>query len=403
MVRSTFRSPIDLSTLTNYNPLIINYSWRSGRLFGVPVDIHWSFLLVPIAILYFSWQPGYGLNYEALTWYSTVSVLLFSFVLLHELGHALAARNRGVVAERIVLFPLGGGAYLPEQPKQLWAEVFVYAAGPLANLALAGIALPVLLSHPDGELILRGYVNPASNMVINPNRFNQLLGMTFAVNLLLALGNLLPAYPLDGGRILRALLRRPLGARQATVVVTVLGAIIGLALIWLSTVMFNPFLAVGAVFIIGMSLMEYRNGWQRRRLAGRKLKAILRPPLSPEQKLYPQSVVNKATGLFSATGWPVLPVHDNWNNLLGFVELALLEEEVKDHNLSLREYFEPEFVTAAPGEDLLVITERIVDANVYGAAIYGERGRLLGYVFTEDIMTLLDTPWRAFKRGLRPR
>ncbi|MEM6770686.1 MAG: M50 family metallopeptidase, partial [Bacteroidota bacterium] len=180
--------------------ITINYTWRSGRIFGVPVDLHWSFLLIPFAILYLSWLPGFGLNQRALIWYSSVAVLLFGFILLHELGHALAARNRGVRAERIILFPLGGGAYLPEQPKQVWAEVFVYAAGPLANLLLALIGFTILMQDVDGLLILKRYANPTANTVLNPTLSQQLLGVTVMVNLLLALGNLLPAYPLDGGR-----------------------------------------------------------------------------------------------------------------------------------------------------------------------------------------------------------
>lgn len=359
------------------------------------MDLHWSFLLIPFLIAWLSWQPDYGFNERAIYWYGSVSLLLFAFILLHELGHALAAKNRGVVAERIILFPLGGGAYLPEQPKQLWAEVFVYAAGPLANLVLAGITLPVLLSQPDGSLLLQNYVVPAGNVVLNPSLTQQLLAMTVVVNVLLALGNLLPAYPLDGGRILRALLRRPVGARKATVIVTVLGVIIGLALIVVGWLIGDPLLVVGAVFIIGMSALEYRNGWQRRRLAARGVSEVMRQTLpGMSNHLYPISSVSEANLLFDRTNWPVLPVYDSWNNLLGFVEENHLKEDAEDESTNLERYFEPEFVTASAEEDLLAITERIVDANVYGAAIYGERNRLVGYVFTEDVMKLLRPWWR---------
>ncbi len=116
----------------------INYSWRIGNIFGVPTDLHWTFVFVPTIILYFAYIPGYGMNWQAAGWWSTIALLLFTFILIHELGHALVARDRGVKAERIILFPLGGGAYLPDQPKQLWAEVLVYAAGPLANIFVHG-------------------------------------------------------------------------------------------------------------------------------------------------------------------------------------------------------------------------------------------------------------------------
>lgn len=361
------------------------------------MDLHWSFLLIPFAIAYFSWQPGVGFLERALIWYSSVSVLLFSFILIHELGHALAAKNRGVVAERIILFPLGGGAYLPEQPKQLWAEIFVYAAGPLANLLLAALVLPFIFSQPDGWLMLQNYVVPAGNVVLAPTLFQQLLTMTLVVNLLLALGNLLPAYPLDGGRILRALLRRPVGARRATVIVTVLGVVIGTALIYAAYLIGDPLLVIGALFIIVMSLLEYRNGWQRRRLTGKSLDTVWRRTSSSlELRLYPTSKVVDAHRLFDESGWPVLPVYDGWNNLLGFVEANHLREDAPDTNARLEGLFEPEFVAAAPEDNLLEVTERIVDANVYGAAVYGQRGQVTGYVFTEDVMTLLRPWWRIF-------
>ena len=345
-------------------------------------------------------MPGSGLNQRALTWYSSVAVLLFLFILFHELGHALAAKNRGVRAERIILFPLGGGAYLPEQPKQVWAEVFVYAAGPLANLLLAGISLLLLLQQADGLLLLRSYINPVSNTVLSPTLPQQLLGMAVAVNVLLAFGNLLPAYPLDGGRILRALLRRPVGARRATIIVTTLGVIIGCGLIGLGYLINDFLLIAGALFIIGLSILEYRNGWQRRLLADKQLGTVLRSGLADSIKLYPSSTVALTQQLFQATNWPVLPVHSHWNELLGFVEASHLAEDAPDEAALISNYFEPEFVTARPDEDLLAVTERIVDANVYGAAIIDTGGQLSGYVFTEDVMTLLDRPYRKVWRQL---
>jgi len=355
--------------------------------------------LVPLAILYFAWAPGYGMNWTTVSWWSAIAVLLFSFVLIHELGHALAARNRGVQAEKIILFPLGGGAYLPEQPKHLWSEVFVYAAGPLANILLAAIAWGVLLMRPDGELLVAFYLKLSGNLVVLPGVLDQLLGLSLAVNLLLAVGNLLPAYPLDGGRILRVLLRHPFGVRASTVIVTMLGIIIGLGLAWLGWHLGDPLLIVGAGFIILMSAMEYRNGWQRRRLASKTLQDVLRTPLIFRPRIYANNTVAETLQQFEETGWPVLPVFNQWNEQVGFVEAAVLQAESGDAQAPVRAFCEGEFVLAEPGENLLAVTERIVDANVYGATVTGPRGQLVGYVFTEDVMTLLDTPFRRMMRA----
>lgn len=338
------------------------------------------------------------MNWASVSWWSSIALLLFSFVLIHELGHALAARNRGVQAEKIVLFPLGGGAYMPEQPKQLWSEVFVYAAGPLANILLAVIAWGILLLRPDGKLLVAFYLKLSGNLVVFPGILDQLLGLTLAVNLLLAFGNLLPAYPLDGGRILRALLRHPFGVRVSTVIVTVLGIIIGLGLAWAGWHLGDPLLVVGAGFIVMMSVMEYQNGWQRRRLAGKTLQDVLRMPQKLQPGVYTNNTVAETIRKFEETGWPVLPVFNQWNEQIGFVEAAVLQEEAVDLQAAVRPFCEVEFVSAGPDENLLAVIERIVDANVYGATITGGRGQLIGYVFTEDVMTLLDTPFRRMMR-----
>ena len=356
------------------------------------MDVHWTFLLVPPAILYFSYRPGYGIVTDALTWYASVAVLLFGFVLLHELGHALMARAKGVVAKKIIIFPLGGGALIPDRPERTWDEVLVYAAGPAANLLLVAIFLPVLLSQPDGELVLRSYVNPFGNFVINPTRTQQLLGVTIAVNVLLAAGNLLPAFPLDGGRILNAVLRKPMGERPATVLVATLGVGIGLGLIYVGYLLRDPLLGIGAAFIVSMSIASLRNGWQRRRLAGRDVRSVMRrinTRPAAQNRLYLTDPTRKAIDLFQQTGWPVQPVYDVWNNLAGFVALEVIEEEDPRGATVVREVAELEFIATEPAGNLLSTTERIVDANVYGAAVYGAGGGIIGFLFTEDVMRVL--------------
>ena len=321
----------------------------------------------------------------------SVAVLLFVFVLIHELGHAMTALARGVRAEKIILFPLGGGAHIPDRPKRVLDEVLVYAAGPGANLLVAALALPALLSNPYGELILRSTFNPTGNFVLNPGLVDQLLSVTVAVNVLLAAGNLLPAFPLDGGRILHALLRGRTGERTATVIISVLGVIIGTALVYLGYRLSDPLLGIGAGFIICMSIVALRSGWQRRRLAKLRIDGLVRPveDLSPSNRLYVSDGAARAVQAFAATGWPVLPVYDTWNDLRGFVANEAVQEEDPTGAGPLIAVAELEFATAQPGENLLTVTERIVEANVYGAAVFGARGHIIGFLFTEDVMGVL--------------
>ncbi|MEM6772897.1 MAG: hypothetical protein AAF597_20125, partial [Bacteroidota bacterium] len=190
------------------------------------------------------------------------------------------------------------------------------------------------------------------------------------------------------------LLKRPLGKRSATVVVTTLGILIGGVLLLAGYYIGDFLLMAGAVFIIGLSVLEYRNGWQRRLLAGKSLATVLRVESPARQRLYPNSTVKEAQTSFSKTDWPVLPVFSSWNELLGFIEASHLKENAKSSEETIADYLEAEFATAGPEENLLSITEKIVDANVYGAAVSGPRGQITGYVFTEDVMPLLERPYR---------
>ena len=374
-------------------------SWRIGRIFGVPTELHWSFLLVPLAILVYSYEVGTGLRWSQVQWWSSVTILLFGFVLVHELGHALTARWCGVHAQKIILFPLGGGALIPQEPKRVSQEVLIYAAGPLANVLLALLALPVLLYQPGGWYLMQYYLNPSGNLIVLPTLTEQLLGITFAVNAVLAIGNLLPAYPLDGGRILRALLKRPIGDRRATVVATLLGILIGIGLIGFSWHLGDPVLSLSALFIVSFSALELNHGWQRRQLERTELADVLRAPLA--ERIYATDSVARARALFARTDARVLPVYDNWNELSGFVECGVLRREAR-RDEPLASYYEAEYITGTTGDSLLELTERIVAADVYGAAIY-RAGAIVGFVFTEDVIVLLDrSPRRFYKRFTDP-
>jgi hypothetical protein len=212
-------------------------------------------------------------------------------------------------------------------------------------------------------------------------------------------GNLLPAYPLDGGRILRALLKVKIGERRATIVATLLGIVTGMGLIGLASLWSDPLLGMSALFIISFSALELNRGWQRRHLQRTELKDVLRP--LPEQRIYASDTVARARSLFAKTDARVLPVYDNWNELSGFVEAEVLREEAQRED-RVSHYYEAEYITGGPDDQLLELTERIVKADVYGAAIFSG-GRITGFILTEDVIRLLDrAPRRFYRRFTSP-
>jgi CBS-domain-containing membrane protein len=111
--------------------------------------------------------------------------------------------------------------------------------------------------------------------------------------------------------------------------------------------------------------------------------------------------VATAREIFANTDAKVLPVYDNWNGLSGFVEREVLHREARDTEL-VRPHYEAEFLTATTDANLLELTEAIVAADVYGAAIY-RRGEVIGFVLTEDVITLLDRSPRRFYRRFTSR
>ena len=205
-------------------------SVRIFRLLGIDVYLHWAWFL---AFLYFTSRPHAYSNYG---WSALEILALFLIVLTHEFGHALACRSVGGQANLIVLWPLGGVAYVapPQRPgAQLWS----IAAGPLVNVALVPIlsVLVAISSHLHWH-------------DIQPDA-NELFHNIWIINIALLIFNLLPIYPLDGGQVLRSLLWFPFGRANSLMVASYSGflGVAGLAglAIWAQSI----WLGIMAAFI----------------------------------------------------------------------------------------------------------------------------------------------------------
>src|SRR5881398_3198592 len=195
------------------------------RIAGVDVFLHWSWFLVAAFEI-----SGRAKRYSSLTWNVLEYLALFLIVTLHEYGHALACRQVGGIANRIVLWPLGGVAYVNPPPRP-GATLWSIAAGPLVNVAL----VPILYVIGIGDRSL-GWAEAMPNA-------HALLGAVGFINKVLLIFNLLPIYPLDGGQILRSLLWFVVGRARSLTAATIVGFIgvaglIGLAL-WMHSVWFG--------------------------------------------------------------------------------------------------------------------------------------------------------------------
>jgi Zn-dependent protease len=221
-------------------------SFHLFRLAGIDLYLHWSWFLVAV----------YGIQsrtarYSSLLWPVLEYLALFAIVLLHEFGHALACRQVGGQANQIVLWPLGGVAYV-SPPMRPGATLWSITAGPLVNVVLApvfGVALA--LAHASG---LGGAM---------PNAYT-FIKTVFFINCVLLFFNLLPIYPLDGGQILQSLLWFVFGRARSLMIATVIGFVGVAGLIGLALWAHDLWLGILCVFIL---LLCWRGLMQARVLA----------------------------------------------------------------------------------------------------------------------------------------
>jgi Zn-dependent protease len=218
-------------------------SFHMFRFSGIDVFLHWSWFLVALIEI-----NSRAKSYSSIAWNVLEYLALFVIVTLHEFGHALACRQVGGTANRIVLWPLGGVAYV-DPPQRPGATLWSIAAGPLVNVAFLVILVPL------------GILNRATGWADAIPNAHAFLRTLFGINLGLLILNLLPIYPLDGGQILRSLLWFVIGRARSLMAATVIGfvGVAGLIVlaVWIHSVWFG--------FIAAFILLNCWSGLQHAR------------------------------------------------------------------------------------------------------------------------------------------
>lgn len=235
-------------------------SIRLFRVAGIEVFLHWSWFLVAVYEVQV-WRS----MFSSPIWAVLLYLGLFVLVTMHEFGHALACRQVGGRAERIVLWPLGGIAFVSPPPRA-GAMLWSIAAGPMVNLLL----LPILTyaQHAAGRA---GWVNT------NVDAYLVLLWL-WRINLMLLLFNLLPIYPLDGGQIVRALLWFPLGQIRSLFIATGIGFVGGGALLLWAFSQQSIWIGIMAFFLLSQAAVGWR---QAQYLKMEATEAMRVPPDEP--------------------------------------------------------------------------------------------------------------------------
>lgn len=361
----------------------MSWSLRIFDVRGIPVRVHLTFVLILVwAAFIWASVPG-ATTLDALAGVVAM-LLLFGCVVVHELAHSLVAMRFGARVRDILLLPIGGVSQIEQMPGRPRQELLVAVVGPLVSLALAAVWFVV------AALVAPGTLNLANTLVypVVGNRWLSLPAYLSMANLILGIFNLLPAFPMDGGRVLRALLSMWLGSRQGTVIAVALGQ--GLALL-LGLIGFwngNLLLVLVAVFVWLGAGSEGAQDAEKSTLENVVVgQAMVQRPLT----LYATDGLTRAVNLTLSSAQADFPVLDRPESsvLVGLLTRSDLLKALRDRgpateSATVGSAMHDHFVTAAPAEPLFAAQQRM-QAEGLSAAPVVQDGLLVGLLTIADI------------------
>jgi Zn-dependent protease/predicted transcriptional regulator len=360
-----------------------------GAIRGIPIRIHFTWLII-FGLLSWSLASGYfPQHYPDLPitayWIKAIIAALFLFgsVLVHELMHALMAQSLRVPIAGITLFALGGVSEMTQEPPNPSAEFKIAIVGPLASLALAGVFW----------VIWRAVERPGPDPT-----FAAVALYLIGLNIVVAVFNMLPAFPLDGGRVLRAIIWGiTKNLKKATYVATRVGRIFAYILISLGAVSLfagagfqGIWLALIGFFLLQGAQASYTQVALKEALAGIAVRDIMvKDAVSVPPHLSIKALIE---GYFLTYGYGGFPVIDN-GQVLGIISLGDVKRVAPEEyeRLTVREVISPltEHMTIAPDEDVSIALQRMSETEL-GRLLVIERGRMLGLLTKSGLSRFLQ-------------
>jgi Zn-dependent protease/CBS domain-containing protein len=339
------------------------------RVFGVPIRFHFTFVLLFLLVVF----AGLGDKQSGLSHMLYIAAL-FGSVLLHEIGHAVVGRRCGVKTLEIVMFPIGGVSRLERQPRP-GEEFWIALAGPVVNLLIAGGLL--------GWLASQGRIEPLEQ-AIQPTDANLLERIALG-NLLLAVFNLLPAFPMDGGRILRSLLALKRSEDQASRLAARAGQFLAIAMGLYGLLAGNYLLVFVAFFVWAGAWQEGTAAVGRMLTHGLPVRAAM---VREFRTLVPGSTIRDAADLLLATAQQDFPVVHG-SQVIGLLgRSALLRAMATDGpDGYVTAAMNREFVRVTPDQDLAATLPALQRAGPCALVMDGET--LLGLLTAENVAEFL--------------
>lgn len=352
-------------------------SLKIGRAFGIDIKVHWTFFLLLIFFAFLGFQESGNVLGGVTT--ALVIVALFFCVLLHEFGHSLVAQRFGIEVPDITLLPIGGLARLKSLPEKPWDEVKIAIAGPLVNVALAPVFF--LLAYLLGADLLA-----LPDLLSGVSSLGQVLVYLGYINVALAVFNLLPAFPMDGGRVLRGLLAARFGAVQATDISSSVGQFFAIAFFLIGLLSNQFLLALVAVFIFFGASGERDMVRQRELMRGLSVSDVMGTKPRTET-VTPYHNFGQVLDSVLHGYQEDFPVVDESGNLVGIVtrKEILAAAHSPDRYATVRDLMKTEVPTISPDADLFTDGYRILQESGLRALPVTENGELVGMLTMDDI------------------
>lgn len=348
----------------------MSWSWSIGRIFGIRIKIHFTFLLF---VGWIAVSQGILAGDVVQASLSVLLMLLvFGCVLLHELGHALTARRFGVATRDIILLPIGGVARLERMPEKPSQEILVAIAGPAVNVAIA--------------LVLAGLMGTFHLSLSGLAFTGGLLEALLYINIVIVLFNMIPAFPMDGGRVLRALLATRLSFVRATRIASYIGQAVAVGFGIAGIAMNHPMLLLVALFVFLAASEERAMVQSRSAMQGASARDAM---LTDFQVIGADTTLQEAMNLLMAgsqTDFPVVqdgaPVGMLSRNEL-FHGLRTVGPEAR-----VGQVMQADTAWVSPGESLESVVRRMQGARRSAMPVMAQ-GRLVGLVTIENVSELL--------------
>lgn len=363
----------------------MKWSWRIGRVAGVDVYMHATFLILIgyVAWMHYSLRGSFSDVFTGVAFICT----LFAIVVLHELGHALTARRYGIRTRDITLLPIGGVARLERMPEDPRQELLVALAGPAVNVALAALLFAIIAPAALRDVHLVG-----GNFLAN----------LFLANVFLAGFNLIPAFPMDGGRVLRALLAMRMEYVRATEIAARIGQ--GLALVFGAVGLFwNPFLVFIALFVWMGAAGEAGMVQMKSALGGIPIRRVM---ITDYQTLSPHDPLSRAVEHIMAGFQQDFPVVEG-SRVVGVLTRADLMTALAQRGLGapVGNVMQREFQTADPAEMAETVFARLQQCNCHSLPVV-QNAQLVGIVTAENVgefLMIQSALSKAVPPKLRPQ